>query len=302
MKRVLYLFTAAVATLGVSCLILFVCHATGLLAGAHLYPISMAMLWSIVPAVAAGILAAALPQRPFSITAIAFLGTSLAIPLCYVAVRTYLHRYVGGWVWGVFQLEYELQLTTCWAAATVCALLITHGRKPRAVILGAGLCVAAVLLPPPVFRYLSHEQELTVVFGVRKDGAAETLSGAVDAPGLSREDQAEAIAKARAALRDAGLQDDYRFTSIHRGGEGRPSLQVVVMNGRVTKRSFLPQPNQATIVYVQRGDNWERIPANAPLLDRSVEISNDVIRKDALAYFEIPDAKGIRLLGSVKAR
>lgn len=76
------------------------------------------------------------------------------------------------------------------------------------------------------------------------------------------------------ALRAFGLTGILRPT----GGGGRIRLgpkarAIIVMDHRITSEERLKQPRHTNIIYVQRGNHWVLLPANAPSLNRPIVLS-----------------------------
>ncbi len=184
--------------------------------------------------------------------------------------------------------DLEIQLTLCWIAAIVCALLVSERRWMIAATAIMALGAGAVLLPGPVFNYLMDEQELVVAFVVPDRNAPPDPQA-----GSSSPKRAEMNARVQTILRQSGISGEYRIAEVYHTGKGKPSLQVVVLDNPVTNKSLLPEPKATTIVYFQRGNQWNRIPANARVLKRSVEISSPSKTSNSLVYVAIPDASGV---------
>jgi hypothetical protein len=58
------------------------------------------------------------------------------------------------------------------------------------------------------------------------------------------------------------------------GTTGAESHALIVLDHPVLSRVELPEPNAVTVVYIQRHDGWEKYPATAPTLKRTISLQS----------------------------
>lgn len=73
-------------------------------------------------------------------------------------------------------------------------------------------------------------------------------------------------------LRNTGING--RIENFHYSlyGKGKHSEVIIVIQQPVTVAAALPQPDATSVVYVQRGTDWIKHPADAPTLKRDIRI------------------------------
>lgn len=74
-------------------------------------------------------------------------------------------------------------------------------------------------------------------------------------------------------LRDAGLRGRLVMQGYSIDGRGLRSRALIVMHRQVTEPVRLGAPDNASVTLVQRDEAWERLPADAPVLPRSIVIA-----------------------------
>lgn len=291
-----------------SCIILGVAYATGLLAGDHTYVFELPIKLSAPFAVIVGMVAAVYPNRQdtrkHNAFAVAALGAAIGCLYWYLSERVMMAIiYSGYWNWGFRSLDYELQAASCWVAAGASAMLTAVIRQTRPVLVATAILSSlAVILPAPLFNKLTNNQELTVALVTPVNlVASRTNPYQVIHTGSREFDVPKATAHVLAALRSAGIQGEYHALSLCRIGTGKKSLQIILVNAPVVSRARLPQPDAAELIYVQTPEGWNKIPAETPTLSRSVEVWGRRDRPDWLLYFSIPDASGINLGGRIES-
>ncbi len=301
MARVSRFLLASVCFFVLSWTVLQVCARAGLLAGVPLYTLELPIRWSVPYAIAIGCVAGLAPKR-LPVWAVLALGTAFGFAASYLSARLSVLHYAGIWKWGLVELDYELQMAFLWAAAAISALLIAVGPRWRiAIPTSVAICALAIVLPGSIFNQLTHNQQLTVVFAVPSNAYPADVESKAIGSSSERLDLGGVTDRTLGLLRSAGIPGEYRVSNVYQIGTGKPSLQVIVVNEPASGTAHLPQPNATEVVYVQHGGDWQRIPANAPVLDRSVEIWK-TSADGALAGFAIPDARGISLGGGVPPR
>ena len=307
MTRLLRFGLAGITALVLTCIILGTAYATGLLAGGHMYTIELPLKLSVPFALTVGIVAAAYPRSQPSGGRHAFMAAVVgAVVGClywYLSERLVAMLFTGKWQWGFLSPDFEVQAASCWVAAGTSAMLVAFTRRvPTILVTIAVLCLLAVVLPAPLFNYLTNNQELTVALAIPvSPGAIATRPPEVINSGSKEFDAAKVGAHVLEALRSSGLPGEYRVTNLYRAGTGKRSLQIIVVSTPVASRALLPQPDGTELIYVQKPDGWESIPSRAPTLRRSIEIWGPGDHRDSLAYFGIPDASGISLIGRIRS-
>lgn len=306
MSRLFRFLIGAVSAFALSCIILGVAYATGLLAGEHAYVFELPIKLSAPFAIILGIIAAIYPtprdSRKHNAFMVAALGAAVGCLYWYLSERLTIGlHFTGRWQWGVLSLDYELQAASCWVAAGASAMLAAVIRRaPTVLVTTVILCSLAVVLPAPVFNRLTKNQELTVALATPvRPGTSVMQPPQVILTGSEEFDVTKVTSHVLETLRASGLQGEYCVTNLYRIGTGKKSLQIIVVSTPVAGRARLPQPDATELIYVQRPDSWERIPSQAPTLGRSTEVWRPRDRNDLLAYFGIPDASGISVGGRV---
>jgi hypothetical protein len=189
--------------------------------------------------------------------------------LRYVPFSSYLR-----WL---YTSDFEFQTASCWIVTGALAMLVTLTRRTRTVLVAvAVLCVLAVVLPSPIFNFVTNNQELTVAFVIpATPGASAAKPPHVVNTGPNWLNTAGADAAGThvlEALRKAGLSGPYRVAEIDRCGRGKKALQIMVLNPPVPALAQLPQPDGTELIYVSKPDGWRAIPAQASTLGRAVEV------------------------------
>jgi hypothetical protein len=284
-----------------------------MLVGGHAFwfPAEAALL---VPfALVVGIAAAAYPRRWLSGRQNAFIvaavGAAVGCLFYYLSPgwmmllgHLNIWRYVplGRYVSWLYASDFEFQTASCWIATGTLAMLVTLTRRtPTVLVAVAALCVLAVVLPSPIFNFVTNNQELTVAFvvPVSPGASAAQAQGAYTFDTPQRIDPAEVKGVAPhvlEALRTAGLVGQYRVVRIWICGSGKKkSLQIIVLNPPLPAQAQLPQPNGTELIYVAKSGGWQKIPAQAPTLGRSVEVRAPTPGRPWLAEACIPDATGM---------
>jgi antitoxin component YwqK of YwqJK toxin-antitoxin module len=79
-----------------------------------------------------------------------------------------------------------------------------------------------------------------------------------------------------ALLKEAGITGDLEIRgSSGLGRECKASRAVFIMKKLIDSPIELKLPNETTIIYVQGDDGWEKIPGDAPTLDRTIRFKPD---------------------------
>ena len=297
MDRLKRFLSASLCTFLLSYFILAIAIRNDLLANAALYDPTLVFKLGIVLAAITGILAAALSKRRPPTWALILIAIISAAMFSYFVPRLSFHHYTGAWRWRGLELGFEIQTTLCWIAATVSGLLIAFARRVPAIIATVALSTIAVAIPAPAYRFLMHDQELTVAFVLPGPSLPNGPSPRILNGSDNTINTAQLISDVRALLKRSGINDDYyHLTFASRAGRGKTALQVIVVNQPVTKSVKLPEPKATEVVYIQQGDAWERIPPDAPVLDRALRLS----RHNEHTDFWIPDARGVSLGGRIE--
>jgi hypothetical protein len=74
-------------------------------------------------------------------------------------------------------------------------------------------------------------------------------------------------------LKEAGVKGTVTKYSMGRYGNGtKSSRAIIVMQSPISVPVELPEPNATMVVYFQHGNTWQKHPANAPTLKRTIRI------------------------------
>jgi hypothetical protein len=228
------------------------------------------------------------------------LGSSFTLVTLGVALGG-TYWYLIMWTVGLGLLNVAIQALACWVAAAVGALLLALGRRSYGVLVSAALvCALAITLPMPTFDLLSHNQLLTVAIVV--PGRLASTTTQPKEIGFDFQSQADkSTSLVLQTILAAGFQGDYRIVSLSQQGRGKQSLAILILDAPITGRALLPEPDAADVIYVHQPQGWTKIPTQAPVLYRNIEVWGASDDRDSLAYFGIPDARGISLTGRVRA-
>jgi len=292
MKSVSRFSIAALVSLLVSSLIALVGYSLRLWMGIRL------LVYLSVPfAILLGVAAVLLPRRKIdqkSSPMIAILvGTGLGILYAYFVARF------------VLNLPAFFALTlSCWVPSGLSAMAATNSRKHWLTATGIGLlCLTTIILMEPVFNAAAHNQQLTVAVITPSEVFASGLEAQPETLGFNGEEEIKtAKNEVLEYMRTQGHMESFRVMSITRRGKGKKSLAILLLKAPITHEAVLPVPDGTDVVYVQGPQNWERIPAQIPVLHREITIlpPDDIER--CLGFFRIPDARGIDLMGVIRGR
>jgi len=302
-SRFLRFGLASIATIVLGGIILVVAHATGLLVGDRTYWFQAAP-WFLAPfAPVVGVTAAAYPRRWLSCRYNAFIVVALgaAVGGLFYSLSPgwlVLPRYLNFWrfipwarnlLW-YFSPDFEFQMASCWIAAGAAAMLVTLARKTlRNLAAATLLCLLAVVLPPPLFSYVTNNQELTVAFVVPvKPGASAVKTPRVIDLGphpLLRAETNTVENHVLETLQKAGLIGPYRVAEIDRCGTGKKALQIVVLNAPVSTKAQLPEPNGTELIDIAEPNGWRTLPTQAATLGRFVEVRPSPSRSFLAMYW-----------------
>ena len=92
-------------------------------------------------------------------------------------------------------------------------------------------------------------------------------------------------------LQSLGLQGKLRVTGCGSCGHAPFKARTLIVARQQIKEAVdLPQPNNCEVIYFQVGDEWQKIPADAPVLKKRFRLSIDATNKSltniwAEAYF-----------------
>ena len=134
--------------------------------------------------------------------------------------------------------------------------------------IAVALVLGAIFTAPPLTIAITDDQKINLlVFQWIEKGEGffiEPYSGEV----LSDVE--------RTMLKNLGLRGTLRMTNGRNTfGRGAPVTMMIVMHEPLTQPVRLPQPHRRNVVYLQRGGGFEMYPAQAPRLERVIELSAD---------------------------
>ena len=274
-------------------IVLVVTHATGMFAGGYSpwFQSGLVWLWLLGPlALVVGIAAAAYPRRwltgrhpAFIVAAVGAAAGCLSclVLLGWMILLGHTGQLRYGWrdLGTILPFQFELQAVTWLIVIGASAMLVTlTRRRPTVLVSVAVLCVLAVVLPSPIFNFVTHNQELTVAFVVPANPGASAarplraFSVATGSHWLSQAGADAVAAHVLEALRKAGLPGPYRVAEVNQSGIGKKALQIIVLNPPFPAEAQLPQPDGTELIYVSQPDGWHKIPAQARTLSRNTEI------------------------------
>jgi hypothetical protein len=298
---------ASITALVLGGIILGVTRALGMLVGDHPDRFQTELTLIVPFALVVGIAAAAYPRRWLSCRGDAFIvaaiGAAVGCLSFYISPGwMMLMSHLNVWqhvpwfdlAWFVSP-DFEFQMASCWIVTGALAMLVSSTRRtPTILVAVAVVCVLAVVLPAPLFNFVTKNQELTVAFVVPVSAAASAAKQprVVNiTPNWLNEAGANAVAShVLEALSKAGLPGTYRVAEIDRCGTGKKALQIIVLNPPVPAQQRLPQPDGKELIYVSKPEGWRTIPAQAPTLSRSVEVSGPATDPAFLATYCIDTA------------
>jgi hypothetical protein len=195
-------------------------------------------------------------------------------------------------------------MLSCWVPAGISAMLATTPHhKQRWAIMGPTIfCLAAIILPEPIFNAATHNQQLTVAIITPAEMSTAQLVASPETLGFHKVDEIRTAKNdVLERVRALGYTQTFRVLSITREGKGRKSLAVIVVSAPITMKVVLPEPDDSTVVYFQQSENWEKNPAQTPVLNRGITLMPPGNSDRSLGYFEIPDAQGVSLEGWIGA-
>jgi hypothetical protein len=286
---------AGVYGLVTAAMILLIAYAVGFWIGGHVDNLWFLLKLTAPFALLLALVAAAWPEPNGTRGAISWfilitVGVSLGCAYWYLLARTM----------GLGLRSVAIQALGCWIAVAVTALVLALNRRSYGVLVSAILiCALGVVLPSPAFNLFAHNQRLTVAIIV--PGTLANVSAQPREVGFDSQSGVEkATSRVLQTIRAAGLQGNYRIVYLSQQGQGKQSLAILILNAPMNGRMLLAEPDAADVIYVQQPNGWTEIPAQAPTLRRKIEIWGAGNDRDSLAYFRIPDATGISLMGRVR--
>jgi len=283
---------AALVSLVGSSLIAMAGYSLGLWMG---FPL---MVYLSVPfAVLLGVSAVIVPLRKVDqkgrLTLAVLVGTVLGILYAYLMVRLIRD-------WPAFIVLGFL----CWIPSGISAMAAANSRKHLLTAIGiVVLCLSTVVLMEPIFNAAAHNEQLTVALITPSEISAAQMEAQPETLGFKSDEEIQtAKYEVLEFMRTQGYRESFRVMSITRRGKGRKSLAILVVRTPITKQVVLPVPDSAKLVYVQQPQNWERVPAQIPVLHRGITIMPTDHIDGSVGFFEIPDARGISLMGRISQR
>lgn len=191
---------------------------------------------------------------------------------------------------------------SCWIPSGISAMSAANSRRHLWTAIGiALLCVSAVVLMEPIFNAAAHNQELTVALITPFKVSAAQLEAQPETLGFNNEEEIQTTKnEVLECMRTQGYRESFRVMSITRRGNGSRSLAILVVRTPITKEVILPVPDSATVVYLQQSQDWEKKPPQIPVLHRGITLMPPDQIDRSLGFFEIPDARGISLMGEIR--
>jgi hypothetical protein len=272
-------------TLGVSTL--------GLWPGGHVFVCGIILKSSIILPIILGFVAAAWPSRSLNHSRLAAwtVGAGTGLVYAYVAPRVFWAVVLVGapWHWqslGHIDWEKDPEAAVCAVVAGTCAMLLSVTRRTRPVITTVVvITLAGMVVPAPVFKLITHDQELTV--------AVVTPGGPGPSDDLGVGDDTSSITTSvMNLLKSKGIFGQYHVSNLCETGHGDKALAVIVFNQPVVSGAQLPEPRGGEVIYLQlTDDRWQKIPPEVPTLTRSITVEPSST-EDELAGLTVYEAAG----------
>lgn len=192
----------------------------------------------------------------------------------------------------------------CWIPSGISAMAAANSRKHLLTAIGiVVLCLSAVVLMEPIFNAAAHNQQLTVALIAPSEISAAQMEAQPETLGFNTDEEIQnAKDEVLECMRTRGYRESFRVMSITRRGKGNRSLAILVLRAPITKEVVLPEPDSGKVVYVQQPENWERIPAQIPLLHRGITLMPSDHIDGSIGFFAIPDARGVSLMGEIRKK
>jgi hypothetical protein len=204
---------------------------------------------------------------PLSLAVVAAFGTGLLFGLlATLAVATFLGPWFGA-------MSVPILQAWCLAAAFVFATSVVVRRTTYSysittiavLVLITGVTVFMIVGFRPALALATGDQHLTVYVFRHSAGDAElTVSG-----NSSSIDAADIKFLSQAGLR--GTLQSYGSTARNTTDWPRAKA-ILILTQDLTADVSLPQPSHCTIAYLQEGDSFRRVPADAPTLTRGINL------------------------------
>jgi hypothetical protein len=284
---------AALVSFLVSCSIVLASYSLGLWLGRNSDNLMWIIYDSILLALLLGLAAAVQPRRKVDQQGSPILAALVGVALGFLYSLIVARR-------NFVTLAFFALMLSCWVPSGISAMaVVASGKRISSVVGIVILCLAATFLTEPVFNVVAHNQQLTVVL-IAPSEMSTHLEGYPEIYGFGNGDEVQtAEDEALEMVRALGYTEPFRVLSITKQGKGRKSLTVLVLRAAVTKKAVLPVPDKSTVVYIQQSENWEKKPAEAPVLRRGILMEPAVTGDKSLGYFSIPDAQGVSLMGTI---
>lgn len=292
MKSVSRFGVAALVSLLVSSLIALVAFSLRLWMGILLF-----VYLSVPFAILLGVAAVVLPRRTIeqkrSPMVAILVGTGLGILYAYFVARFIV-------IWPSFVVLTLL----CWVPSGLSAMAATNSRKHWLTAFGIGLlCLTTIILMEPVFNAATHNQQQTVALITPSEVPASGMEAQPETLGFNGDEEiGTAKNEALEYIRTQGYRESFHVMSITRRGKGKKSLAILLLRAPITREAILPVPDGTGVLYVQGPQNWERIPAQIPVLHRGITVLPPDDIDKCLGFFRIPDARGIDLIGVIRGK
>lgn len=284
---------AALISLVVSSLIALAGYSLGVWMG---FPL---MVYLSVPfAIILGVSAVIVPLRKFDqkgrLALAVLVGTAFGILYAYFIIIRFIRDWPAFTVLGFL----------CWIPGGISAMAAANSRKHVLTAIGiVVLCLSTVVLMEPIFNAAAHNEQLTVALITPSEISADQMEAQPGTLGFKSDEEIQnAKDEVLEFMRTQGYRESFRVMSITRRGKGRKSLAILVVRTPITKQVVLPVPDSAKLVYVQEPQNWAKIPAQIPVLHRGITMIPTDHMDGSLGLFEIPDARGISLMGRISER
>lgn len=214
------------------------------------------------------------------------------------AVIGLLWSTIIAFVLGPWSATFSFAVLPCWIAGGAGGTLVNidgaggiSRAELRYLAIISCVCLTALLLSKPMSVSLRRGQEFEIL-SVKWQPSSDALS---NPEVMGRVLSTEELTR----LKHAGLQGEVTYAGLNIFGKGRQTQVIVVMKRPVTEPIHLRLPDAVDVVYVQNEHDWQMYPAEAPTLERSIQISPDPKDPTRVTRYLLERSDGTRQSGTL---
>jgi hypothetical protein len=254
------------------------------------------LLWAFAFGVAVGFVKECVWERLLHLPLPLRYSVSIASGVLFGMAWTYiLNAYYGVWIG-----SFSFPILPCLIAGGVVSMIRdisphnTFWRFPLLeLFIIAVLSLGVLALWKPLSIRMTGDQQLEVLsFKLRQGPQSLTL----------QDNDRDHLRDDLGLLKHVGISGDLTFSSSSGPvGNGKPARAVIIMYHQLNEPVELPQPDGTVIIYVQSEGGWNRYPADAPVLNRSIKLWADPIDPGRLTRYSIERGDGSRQGGTLFA-